>query len=286
MTMATAVEAVRVSAESARLVSTIGTRAPSTMPEVSASARYSSCLASMLPDSMSGTSRMSAWPATADLMPLVRAATTRNGVVEGQRAVEQAAGDLAAVGHLAQRGGVERGLHLELTVSTAARIATLGSAMLQHVRQVDGVLHDVDLGFEVGRDVDRGVGDEQQARVGRHVHQEDVADAARGAQAGGLVDDFAHQFVGVQRALHQRLDLAFARQRDGDSAAAWLCGDVDQGAAVEVELVASAIWRIFLLGADQGGDDQAAVARQQRTLAAIRYRRGGPRPSTPASGRG
>ena len=44
----------------ARLVSTIGTRAPSTTPASTASARYSSCLATMLPDSRSGTTRMSA----------------------------------------------------------------------------------------------------------------------------------------------------------------------------------------------------------------------------------
>ena len=36
----------------------------------------------------------------------------RDRIVEGQRAVEDAAGDLAAVGHLAQRGGIERGLDL------------------------------------------------------------------------------------------------------------------------------------------------------------------------------
>src|ERR1700722_18270714 len=41
----TAHEASRDLALSARLVNTIGTRAPSTMPAASASARYSSCLA-------------------------------------------------------------------------------------------------------------------------------------------------------------------------------------------------------------------------------------------------
>ena len=59
-------EATRVSAVSARLVSTIGARAPSTTPAVSALARYSSCLASMLPASRSGTTNMSALPATGD----------------------------------------------------------------------------------------------------------------------------------------------------------------------------------------------------------------------------
>ena len=49
--------------------------------------------------------------------------------------------------------------------------------------QIDGVLHDVALGIEIGKDVDRGVGDEKRLRIGRHVHDEDVTDAPRRAQA-------------------------------------------------------------------------------------------------------
>ena len=44
--------------------------------------------------------------------------------------------------------------------------------------------------------------------VGRHVHDEDVADAAAGAQPGLARDDRAEQLVGVQAALHQQLGLA------------------------------------------------------------------------------
>ena len=48
-------------------------------------------------------------------------------VVERERAVEQAARDLAAVGHLAERGRVDASpASSKLTVSTAARIATFG----------------------------------------------------------------------------------------------------------------------------------------------------------------
>jgi hypothetical protein len=48
---ATAQLAIRERTLSARLVRMTGTRAPSTMPALSALARYVSCLASMLPDS-------------------------------------------------------------------------------------------------------------------------------------------------------------------------------------------------------------------------------------------
>src|SRR6266487_3440015 len=57
---ASAHEALCARGLSARLVSTIGTRAPNTMPVVCASARYSNCFASILPASRSGTTRISA----------------------------------------------------------------------------------------------------------------------------------------------------------------------------------------------------------------------------------
>ncbi len=60
MSTATAHDARRAISESARLVRMIGTRAPTTMPAASAPARYERLLASMLPASRSGTTRMSA----------------------------------------------------------------------------------------------------------------------------------------------------------------------------------------------------------------------------------
>src|SRR4029453_9094793 len=55
---ATAQEAMRVRTESARDVRMIGTRAPSTIPAASAWARNERFLASMLPASRSGTTRI------------------------------------------------------------------------------------------------------------------------------------------------------------------------------------------------------------------------------------
>jgi hypothetical protein len=44
-------------------------------------------------------------------------------------------------------------------------------------------MHDVPLGLEIGKDIDGGIGDEKRVRMGRHVHDEDVGDVARCAQA-------------------------------------------------------------------------------------------------------
>ncbi len=70
---------------------------------------------------------------------------------------------------------------------SAARVDGLDRRQDRHLRlldaeargEVDGVLHDVALGGEVGLDVERRVGDEQRPRIARHVHDEDVAHPAR-----------------------------------------------------------------------------------------------------------
>ena len=64
--------------------------------------------------------------------------------------------------------------------------------------------------FELGLDVDGGVGDEQGAGVSRRVHDKDVGDAARGAQTGVALHGDLHQLVGVQAALHHGLGVAGA----------------------------------------------------------------------------
>ena len=46
--------------------------------------------------------------------------------------------------------------------------------------------------------------------MGGHIHDEHVADTPAGAQSRGRRHDRSHQFVGVQAAFHQRLDLAGA----------------------------------------------------------------------------
>src|SRR6056297_196008 len=72
---ASAAEASRAAALSERLVSMIGTRAPSATPAASASARWINCLAIMLPLSRFGATRISARPATSDSIPLAATAS-------------------------------------------------------------------------------------------------------------------------------------------------------------------------------------------------------------------
>ena len=139
---------------------------------------------------------------------------------------------------------------LDVTVSTADRIATRGDHAEAGLRiEIDGVLDDVALGIEVGKDVDRGVGDEQRLGVGRHVHDEDVADPPLGAQARRLCGDAAHQFVGVQAALHQQLALARVDQLDGLCRGRLAVRGIDELEAADVEAVLGcAVSLIFAAG--------------------------------------
>ena len=95
-------------------------------------------------------------------MPLIRAASGIDRIVEGERPVEHAAGDLAAIRHLAQRRGLDgRGdLRRHGLDRRQDRDARRAEADLHE--QVDRVLDDVALGIEIGKDVDRRVGDEQR----------------------------------------------------------------------------------------------------------------------------
>ena len=86
--------------------------------------------------------------------------------------------------------------------------------------EVDRVLDDVALGLQVGEDVDRRVGDGQHVVVARHVHDEAMAQPPLRAQAGVALDHLGQQLVGVQRPLHEHIDLAVARQPGGESDAA------------------------------------------------------------------
>jgi hypothetical protein len=142
-------DAMRASRGSARLVSTIGTRAPSTMPALAAPPRYSSCLASMLPLSRSGTTRMSAAPATSDSMPLSCRGRRRRRC--RRRAARRArARDLPAVGHLAQRRGIQRRRHLRVDGLDRGEHRHARPLDAEGVREVDRVAHDVRLVLSVG----------------------------------------------------------------------------------------------------------------------------------------
>src|SRR5208337_2825206 len=123
---ATAQDAMRERTESAREVRTIGTRAPSTRPAASALARNVRFLASMLPASRSGTTRICACPATADLMPLISAAC-------GLTALSKASGPSRRPPVICPRSAILQSAAASMvdgifgvTVSTAERMATRG----------------------------------------------------------------------------------------------------------------------------------------------------------------
>ena len=266
---------------SARLVSTIGTRAPSTMPALSAPARYCSCLATMLPASRSGTSRMSAWPATGETIFLIRAASSLIALskASGPSSRPPVIWPRSAILHSVAASTVD-GIS-GLTVSTAARIATLGCSMPSALREVDRVLHDVGLVLSVGRDVDRGVGDQQQPRIGRHVHQEHVADAPRGAQAAVATAPprpSARRCAGCPSSAPPPRRRAPSPPRA--SAAAWLCSTSTRSGRPTRSMPSASRDRADLrFGADEHRHRSARAARPRAARAASRGRRDGRRRS-------
>ncbi len=156
---------------------------------------------------MSGTSRMSAWPATGRLDALGACRHRGDGVVEGQRAVEHAARDLTAIGHLAQRGRIQRGRHLRIHgLDRGQHARPWASAMPSMCARSIAFCTMSHLVLEGGRDVDRRIGDEQRAWVGRNVHERTRGSCGARCADRGFVDHRLHQLVGVQRALHERLD--------------------------------------------------------------------------------
>ena len=145
-------------------------------------------------------------------MPLMRAAS-------GSMALSKASGPSSrppviwprsAILHSAAASMVEgilRGHGLDRRKDRHARLAEADADP-----EVDRVLHDVALGIEVGEDVDRGIGDEQRLGVAGTSMTKTWLMRRVGAEAGRGGGDRAHEFVGMQAALHQQLALAFADQ--------------------------------------------------------------------------
>ena len=179
---------------------------------------------------------MSASPQTSDVMCLISAASRLIALsnASGPSSTPPVICPRSAILHIAAASIVE-GI-LEFTVSTAERIATFGSSISERLRQLDGVLDDIDFVLERREDVDRRVGDEERLGVGRHVHDEDMADAAFRAQTGVLADDRGHQFVGVETALHQQLRFTEAHQLDRLLSGGVAVRDIDDLISAEIEL--------------------------------------------------
>ncbi len=160
-----------------------------------------------------------------------------DGIVEGERTVEDAVDDLPAFRHLAQRGGVDRRRNLRGDGLDGGENCNSRRAEADLREQIDGVLNDVAFGIEVGKDVDRGIGDEQGLGISRHIHDEDVADTPRRTQAGLARGHLAHELVGVQAALHQQLAPGFVDQLDGLCRRRFAVRHIDDLEAVDIETV-------------------------------------------------
>ncbi|CPM93354.1 Uncharacterised protein [Bordetella pertussis] len=161
-----------------------------------------------------------------------------DGVVQRQRAVQYAALDLAAVGHLAQRGRLQRAGNAGHDLFDRRQDGHARLAQPQAEMQRDRVAHDVGLGFQVGEDVDGRIGDEQRLGIGGHVHDEHMADAALGAQPGVARHDLVHQFVGMQAALHQQAGLPAAHQLDRGGGRGVAVRRIDDGRPAQVQAAA------------------------------------------------
>ena len=79
------------------------------------------------------------------------------------------------------------------------------------MRELDGVLDDVHLFFDIRIDVYCRVGNEEQSWVARRVDDEDMTHAPSRAEPL-FVHDRTHELVGMEAALHQRLDLVVASE--------------------------------------------------------------------------
>ena len=87
---------------------------------------------------------------------------------------EQAAGNLPAVGHFAQRCGVDRGAHLRVHGFHRGEQRHLRLRDAERMRNINRILHNVPLGLQIGIDIDRGVGDQERLGISRHVHKKHV----------------------------------------------------------------------------------------------------------------
>ena len=123
-------------------------------------------------------------------------------IVEGERPVDDGAFDLPTVGHLAQGRRVQRRRHVGVDGLHGGQHSDARLGHAQRMGAVDGIADDIGLGGQVRCDVDGRVGNEERARIGRNIHDEDMRHATIGAQALGAV----HALAGLE-AIRQVGDL-------------------------------------------------------------------------------
>ena len=203
-------------------------------------------------------------------------------VVHRQRPVDEAAGDLAAVGHLAQGGGLQRGRDLGIDRLDRREDGDLGQGDPEGVGQVDRVLANRDLVLEGRVDIDRAVGEHQGLVVRRYIHDEGVAEPPLGAQAGLSLDHLVEQHVGVQRPLDEHLGLALADQFDRSGGRLVVVGGLDDSERGDVQAVTGGDLGDPARGPDQDRLDEPGLGRldggrQRHLVARVGHGRAGRR---------
>jgi hypothetical protein len=132
----------------------------------------------MLPASIFGAMRMSAFPRNRRIHALDLRRLLVHRDVEIQWTVHPASDDLPAVCHLGEGGGIHGRRHLRIHILDGGKNRDLGLLHLDRPRQDDSVLDNVAFLIQVWCDVDRGVANNDPARIGRRCDEHAVAEQA------------------------------------------------------------------------------------------------------------
>ena len=124
--------------------------------------------------------------------------------------------------------------------------------------------------------------------MARHIHHEDMADAAFGAQASGGGRDLTHQFVRMQAALHKELALSLSYQGDCLRRSGVAMWSVDDFVLFQIKPILRGHRPNFLRRPHQDRNDQSVLggfkrAPQRGLVAGMRDDRDG-RLNLPCSG--
>src|SRR6185437_8400309 len=164
-----------------------------------------------------------------------RGGVTADRIVECEWSIEDRPGDLVAFGHLAESRSLEgrRDLRADRLDRREDRDFRLYDP--ERMAKVDGVARDVGFLFEIGEDVDCRVGDEKRLWIGRHIHDEDMADAPLGANSRVGTYDFGHQLVGVQTTFHEHIGFTGTDELDSFGGRGVAMRGIDKGKSADIE---------------------------------------------------
>ena len=126
--------------------------------------------------------------------------------IEGEGPVDKAAVNFTLAGAVDDFSPFDTGRHGRVDHFGARQNGDLWFRIAQGVRHINGVADNIHPGIDVGRHIDRAIGNQQHLVTSGNGHVKNVADASAGAQPGVPIDGGAHQGVGVHMAFHDALD--------------------------------------------------------------------------------